>query len=97
MMRRLSQFLAVGMVLLLPQGFHAVAQEGYSLKIGAIFSVTGSASLLGEPERNTVQMVVDKVNDTVGIKGHRLEILIEDDQTDTAKAVSSAQKLIFQP
>jgi len=96
MMRRLSQFLAVGVVLLLPQGFHAVAQDGNSLKIGAIFSITGAANLLGEPERNTVQMVVDKVNDTVGIKGHRLEILIEDDQTDTAKAVSSVQKLIFQ-
>ncbi len=94
-MRRLGLFLAFCMALLSTENFYAVAQERPSLKIGAIFSVTGAASLLGEPERNTVQMVVDKVNDTIGIEGLRLEILIEDDQSDATKAVSSAQKLIF--
>jgi branched-chain amino acid transport system substrate-binding protein len=71
-----------------------VAQEGRTLKIGAIFSVTGGATLLGEPEKKTVQAIVDKVNETGGVNQHQLEVLIEDDESDATKAVSAAQRLI---
>ena len=64
-MTRLSHLLFVAfMVLLLSEGVRAVAQEPRILKIGAIFSVTGGASLLGDPEKKTVQTIVDKVNET---------------------------------
>jgi branched-chain amino acid transport system substrate-binding protein len=32
------------------------------IKIGALFAITGPASFLGEPERNTAQMVIDEIN-----------------------------------
>jgi branched-chain amino acid transport system substrate-binding protein len=94
-MTRLSRLLFVAaMVVLLSEDLYAVTQEARTLKIGAIFSVTGAASLLGDPEKETVEMVVDKVNDTGGVNRYKLEMLIEDDQTDEAKAVSAAQRLI---
>jgi branched-chain amino acid transport system substrate-binding protein len=93
-MRWSRLFFVTVLVLLVSEERYAVAQETRALKIGAIFSVTGGASLLGDPEKKTVQMVVDKVNDTGGINGYPLEILIEDDQTDATKAVPLAEKLI---
>jgi len=68
------------------------AKESY--KIGAIFSVTGPASWLGEPERNTAKMIVEKINAAGGINGHPLELIVYDTEGDATKAVLNAKKLI---
>jgi len=65
-----------------------------TIKIGALFSVSGPAAFLGEPERNTAQMLVDEINNAGGIKGHKLELVVIDTQGDPAKAVQGANKLI---
>jgi branched-chain amino acid transport system substrate-binding protein len=64
------------------------------IKIGALFSVSGPAAFLGEPERNTAQMVVAEINKAGGIKGRKLELVVIDTQGDPAKAVQGANKLI---
>jgi len=64
------------------------------IKIGALFAVTGPASFLGEPERNTAQMVVDEINKTGGIKGRKLELITYDTGGDATKAVQLANKLV---
>ena len=56
------------------------------VKIGALFSVTGPASFLGEPERNTAVMMVDEINKAGGIKGRKLELIVYDTQGDATKA-----------
>jgi branched-chain amino acid transport system substrate-binding protein len=64
------------------------------IKIGALFSVTGPASFLGEPERNSAQMVVDEINKAGGVKGRMLELVSYDTGGDATKAVQLANKLI---
>jgi len=64
------------------------------IKIGALFSVTGPASFLGEPERNTAQMVVDEINKAGGVKGHKIELIAYDTTGDATKAVQLANRLI---
>jgi branched-chain amino acid transport system substrate-binding protein len=64
------------------------------IKIGALFSVTGPPSFLGEPERNTAQMVVEEINKAGGIKGRMLELVVYDTQGDATKAVKAATRLI---
>lgn len=64
------------------------------IKIGALFSVTGPPSFLGEPERNTAKMVVDEINAAGGIKGRKIELVVYDTQGDATKAVQSANRLI---
>ena len=64
------------------------------VKIGALFSVTGPASFLGEPERNTAEMMVADINKAGGIKGHKLELIVYDTQGDATKAVQGVNKLI---
>ncbi|MGB5217637.1 MAG: ABC transporter substrate-binding protein [Smithella sp.] len=64
------------------------------VKIGALFSVTGPASPLGEPERNTAVMMVEAINKAGGIKGTKLELVVYDTQGDATKAVQGVNKLI---
>ena len=64
------------------------------IKIGALFAVTGPASFLGEPERNTAQMMVDEINKAGGIKGRQLQLISYDTQGDATKAVQAATRLI---
>lgn len=64
------------------------------LRIGALFSVSGPASFLGEPERNTLEMLVKEANAKGGIKGRKLELVVYDTQGDATKAVQMATKLI---
>lgn len=63
-------------------------------KIGAIFSVTGRASFLGDPEKKTVEMVVEKINAAGGINGVPIELIVMDSQGDATKATLAAKKLI---
>jgi branched-chain amino acid transport system substrate-binding protein len=64
------------------------------VKIGALFSVTGPASFLGEPERNSAEMMVAQINKAGGIKGRKLELIVYDTQGDATKAVQGVNKLI---
>ena len=64
------------------------------LVIGGIFSITGPASYLGEPERNTLQMMVDEINAKGGIKGQPVKAVIYDSEANVTKARLHAEKLI---
>jgi branched-chain amino acid transport system substrate-binding protein len=72
--------------------FHA--QAGEPIRLGAIFSVTGPASFLGEPERNTAKMLEEEINKAGGLLGRKLEIVVYDDESDTTKAVTAVDRLI---
>ena len=63
-------------------------------KIGAVFSVTGGGSFLGDPEKKTAEMIAEEINRQGGINGHPLELLIEDDETDATKCNLAVKKLI---
>jgi len=70
------------------------AWSAETYKVGAVLAVSGPAALLGEPERNTVKMLEEQINAAGGINGHRLEVIIEDNEGDEAKAVMKVKKLI---
>lgn len=62
--------------------------------IGAVLSETGTYAGLGEPERNTLEMEVAKINEEGGVNGHPIEIVYEDDATDPDTAVAATTRLI---
>ncbi len=70
--------------------------EGDTFRVGAILSLTGSYAALGASEKNALELEVKRINDAGGVEGRQLELLIEDDGTDEAKAVAAASKLIGQ-
>jgi branched-chain amino acid transport system substrate-binding protein len=63
-------------------------------KIGAILSVTGPNAPLGEAEKKALELEIANINKAGGANGHQLELALEDDEGDTAKAVAAANKLI---
>jgi len=63
-------------------------------RIGAVLSETGTYAGLGEPERNTLEMEVAKINEAGGVNGHPIEIVYEDDATDPDTAVAATTRLI---
>jgi len=71
-------------------------EEGDTYTIGAVFSVTGAYSPLGEPEKQTVQMMVAEINDAGGINGHPLKVIVYDDESDSTKAATMTTRLIEQ-
>lgn len=64
------------------------------IKIGAILSITGPASFIGEPEKNTILMLAEEINKKGGINGRPLQVIIEDSKSEETQAVLSARKLI---
>ncbi|MBM3238097.1 ABC transporter substrate-binding protein [Candidatus Poribacteria bacterium] len=70
------------------------AQDKKPYKVGAVFDITGKASWLGEPERNTAKMIEEEVNAKGGINGHPLQLIIEDNESDETKTVNAVNKLI---
>lgn len=89
---RILNNLAVAIALVIIVAMPASAKE--KLKIGAVFSATGPASFLGEPEKNTLEMIEDMINEQGGVMGHEVEFIIYDDETDVNKCVLAADKLI---
>ncbi len=70
----------------------AAAEE--TIKIGGIFSVTGPAAFLGDPEKKSMELFAEMVNAAGGINGKKVEVVIYDTEADPTKAVSFANKLI---
>ncbi len=90
--------LVVALVALVPMGCaqETVIEEGDTYKVGALFDITGTTSNLGVPEKNTVNMMVDQINDAGGINGHPLEVIVYDTEGDNDKCATMATRLIEQ-
>ncbi len=71
----------------------ALAQDKKTIKIGAIYPMTGSASFLGIPEDRALRMKVDEINGAGGVNGHKLEVITYDTEGNGAKAVQQLRRL----
>ncbi|KAB2886943.1 MAG: ABC transporter substrate-binding protein [Pseudorhodoplanes sp.] len=92
-MRRMQQIVAaagIGLLALTGAGYEAAAQ----VKIGAVLSVTGPASFLGDPEKKTLEMYVDAINAKGGVNGQKLQLVIYDDGGDANAARTFATRLV---
>lgn len=61
-----------------------------TIKIGAIFPLSGSASLDGENAMKGIQLDVKEINSQGGINGKKIELVAEDSLGDDSKTVISA-------
>ncbi len=77
----------------LPEVDQPAPVEG-PVKIGAIFSVTGPAAPLGEPEKQTAEMLAEQLNAEGGLFGQDVEVIIKDDKSKPTEAALAAKDLI---
>ena len=70
------------------------AQAQDPIKIGSVLSVTGPAAFLGDPEKKTLNLYIERINAAGGVLGRKLELYTYDDGTDASKANGFAKRLI---
>ena len=64
------------------------------VRIGAVLSVTGPASFLGDPEKRTLEIYVDDINAKGGVNGEKLKLIVYDDGGDANNARTFATRLV---
>ena len=72
----------------------ATAADAPTIKVGAIFAVTGGAANLGGPEAKTAEMLVEKINKEGGVNGRKIELIVKDSGSKPENAISLAKQLI---
>ncbi|HOJ49672.1 MAG TPA: ABC transporter substrate-binding protein [Spirochaetota bacterium] len=64
------------------------------ITIGFIGNITGKLSNLGIDARDAIILGIDEINEEGGIKGKKINLIIEDDGFDKNKAIEGINKLI---
>jgi branched-chain amino acid transport system substrate-binding protein len=89
MFRALTVLAVIGLLVL------PTAAQQPTVKVGFVVDITGPASSLGVPERNTVLMYQDDFATIQGPAGPvRIQYLVTDGESDPTKAVIAAKRLI---
>lgn len=72
----------------------ATAQGTGPISLGVLIPLTGSTSQFGASMGKAAQLAVDEINAAGGVKGRKIELLVEDDQSNPEAAVRAARKLL---
>lgn len=72
------------------------AKSSEPISIGAVLDISGPASSLGIPERDTLLMLADQLNAKGGINGRPVKLTILDNKSDETESVLAVKKLIDQ-
>ena len=89
-MQRVAATAVIGLSAVLGTGLQASAQ----IKIGAVLSMTGPASFLGDPEKRTLEIYVDDINAKGGVNGQKLQLIVYDDAGNPNNARTFATRLV---
>lgn len=91
LIRKLPAALALAACVAAP----ALAQvQGEPIRVGAIVSATGPAGFVGDPQRKTLEVLVRRVNESGGVLGRKIELIVYDDQSDPNNANTFAKRLV---
>ena len=77
----------------------STAQQGVNateITLGSIQDLSGPLAGFGKQARLGMMLAVDELNETGGVNGRKLKLLVEDSGYDPKKAVLAAQKLVNQ-
>ena len=88
----LAMVLLIGLVSLTACG----GPEPEEYKIGAVLAITGFNSDLGEPEKQTLEMLEEQLNAAGGINGRPVSVIIYDTETDNTTCLTAVTRLIEQ-
>lgn len=67
--------------------------QAQTVKIGAMYSISGPASFLGAPEEKALRALADEANKKGGINGQKIEVVIYDTEGNTNKAAQHLRRL----
>lgn len=89
-MKKLIRYLAVcALVLICSPAFASV-------KIGLMAPITGAFANEGQDMKKVVEILVEETNKSGGIKGEKVELIVEDDGSTPRSAATAASRLVAQ-
>src|SRR5687768_4261184 len=94
MSKVLGRFAAAAAIALAGLAMPAAAQE--PIKIGAIYSVTGSYAVIEDPALKAARLAVKEINAKGGIKGRPIELIHYDGKSTLADIANAAQRLVHE-
>ncbi|MEM3126441.1 MAG: penicillin-binding protein activator [Candidatus Woesearchaeota archaeon] len=71
----------------------AIKEQSNVYKIGVMLPSTGDVAVLGQPMIDAVKMAADEINEKGGIRGKKIELVIEDSKCNPKEASTAATKL----
>lgn len=72
------------------------SSEQDTIKIGAVLPLSGTFAVYGQQALKGAQLAVEEINNSGGVLGHRLELLVRDNETNPAKTVTLTKELVQQ-
>ena len=72
----------------------AFAQSKDPIKVGVVLPLSGGLELFGQQGIQGMKLAVKEINESGGVLGRKLELVIEDNKTDPKTSVEKATKLI---
>jgi len=97
-MKKNTKMLVIALVMvgILLFGFYLVnaSKPKDTIKLGMISGLSGGTTSFGIPALNAAQLAVNEINSKGGVKGHKLELIVEDGQCDGKLASDATNKLI---
>jgi branched-chain amino acid transport system substrate-binding protein len=64
------------------------------IRIGLSGALTGGDAILGQTQREGVQLAVDEINQAGGVNGRQIELVTEDEANDPSRMAQIAQKFV---
>ncbi|HEX7724623.1 MAG TPA: ABC transporter substrate-binding protein [Candidatus Paceibacterota bacterium] len=91
--------LVVAVVVLAFISIHRAAPEHQQsglepIRIGVVASLTGIAAPWGESMKNGIDLAISQINAVGGVGGRPVQVIYEDDHTDSKAAISAYRKLV---
>jgi branched-chain amino acid transport system substrate-binding protein len=87
---------ALAMLLAVAIGLVAIAGAQSPIRIGASASKTGTYAALGQNQLRGYELCVKHANEKGGVLGRRLELVVDDDQSQAPTAVRIYERLLTQ-
>ena len=94
----MKRIFSLGVILLIICGLIWVScqkkVEEKVVKIGAVLVLTGPNAKAGQSAKQGIEMAVEEINASGGVKSRKIKVIYEDDGGEPQKSVSAVQKLI---
>lgn len=65
-----------------------------TIKVGMLTPLSGPIAIYGQTTLNGIKLATEELNKKGGIKGNKIELIIEDNKGDAAEAVNAVKKMI---
>ncbi|SCP99592.1 ABC transporter substrate-binding protein [Anaerobium acetethylicum] len=67
--------------------------SGETIKVGVIYSATGTMAGRGEYMKNAIELAAEEINEAGGVLDKDIELVYEDDQSDQTTAINMMNKM----